>query len=149
MGEWTIHIDAPEGTLLEGSSEITKNLGKELGGIDGIAQLEPTITDRPTHIHLLGYALPFDERKATQGQMVAELRRRLRAHPSYKPSISIRNPLGGGEAGGFPIPANPPGPRLGPPGGDMPDTPGEAGAVPRLRRAGNALDHFHAVHADA
>jgi hydrophobic/amphiphilic exporter-1 (mainly G- bacteria), HAE1 family len=113
MGEWTIHIDAPEGTSLEGSSEIAKNLVNELGGIDGIAQLEPTITDRPTHIHLLGYALPFAERKATQDQMVAELRRRLKAHPSYKPSISIRNPLGGGEAGGFPISANLLGPDLG------------------------------------
>src|SRR5260370_5833353 len=135
MGEWTIHIDAPEGTSLEGSSEIAKNLVKELGGIDGIAQLEPTITDRPTHIHLLGYALPFDERKATQGQMVAELRRRLRAHPSYKPSISIRNPLGGGEAGGFPISANLLGPHLHRPAADSLEEPAEAQPRPHVRPA--------------
>src|SRR5581483_10558928 len=98
MGEWTIHIDTPEGTSLEGSSQIAKDLVKELDGIDGVAQLEPTITERPTHIHLLGYAKPYDERKATQAQIINELRRRLAAHPSYKPSISIRNPLGGGEA---------------------------------------------------
>jgi HAE1 family hydrophobic/amphiphilic exporter-1 len=103
MGEWTIHVDTPEGTSLEGSSQIAKDLVKELDGIDGVAQLEPTITERPTHIHLLGYAKPYDERKATQAQIINELRRRLAAHPSYKPSISIRNPLGGGEAGGFPI----------------------------------------------
>jgi HAE1 family hydrophobic/amphiphilic exporter-1 len=112
MGEWTIHIDTPEGTSLEGSTEVARSLVKELGGIDGIAQLEPTITDRPTHIHLLGYAQPFEVRKATQDQMIGELRRRLAAHPSYKPSISIRNPLGGGEQGGFPINVNLLGPDL-------------------------------------
>ncbi len=106
MGEWTIHIDTPEGTSLEGSTEVAKSLVKELSGIDGIAELEPTITDRPTHIHLLGFAKPFEERKVSQEQIVTELRRRLAAHPSYKPSITIRNPLGGGEQGGFPISAN-------------------------------------------
>src|SRR6478736_4318175 len=44
MGEWTIHIDTPEGTSLEGSAEIAKSLVKELSGIEGIAELEPTIT---------------------------------------------------------------------------------------------------------
>jgi HAE1 family hydrophobic/amphiphilic exporter-1 len=106
MGEWTIHIDTPEGTSLEGSTEVAKSLVKELSGIEGIAELEPTITERPTHIHLLGFATPFDERKVSQEQIVKELRRRLAAHPSYKPSITIRNPLGGGEQGGFPISAN-------------------------------------------
>ncbi len=106
MGEWTIHIDTPEGTSLEGSTEVAKSLVNELSGIDGIAELEPTITDRPTHIHLLGFAKPFEERKVSQDDIVKELRRRLAAHPSYKPSITIRNPLGGGEQGGFPISAN-------------------------------------------
>jgi HAE1 family hydrophobic/amphiphilic exporter-1 len=106
MGEWTIHIDTPEGTSLEGSTEVAKSLVKELSGIEGIAELEPTITERPTHIHLLGYATPFEERKVSEDDIVKELRRRLAAHPSYKPSITIRNPLGGGEQGGFPISAN-------------------------------------------
>ena len=106
MGEWTIHVDTPEGTSLEGSTGIAKALVQELSGVKGVAQLEPTITERPTHIHLLGYALPFDERKASQDQIVTELRRRLAAHPSYKPTISIRNPLGGGEGNAFPISAN-------------------------------------------
>ncbi|HWW84562.1 MAG TPA: efflux RND transporter permease subunit [Vicinamibacterales bacterium] len=105
MGEWTTHLDMPEGTSLEGSSEVAKTLVKEMSGIDGIAAIQPTITDRPTHIHLLAYALPYDDRKATQDQMITEMRRRLAAHPSYRPSITIRNPIGGGEQGGFPISA--------------------------------------------
>ena len=31
MGEWTIHVDTPEGTSLEGTSEIAKSLVKETG----------------------------------------------------------------------------------------------------------------------
>ena len=44
--------------------------------------------------------------------MVTEMRRRLAAHPGLKPSITNRNPLGGGESGGFPISANLLGPDL-------------------------------------
>jgi HAE1 family hydrophobic/amphiphilic exporter-1 len=105
MGEWTIHLDTPEGTSLEGSTEVAMSLVKELSGIEGVAHMEPTITDRPTHIHLLGYATPFESRKVTEEQILSELRRRLAAHPSYRPSITIRNPLGGGEQGGYPIAA--------------------------------------------
>jgi len=113
MGEWTIHIDTPEGTSLEGSSEIANRLMKELSGIEGVAQIEPMITERPTHIHLQGQALPYDERKVTSDEIITEMRRRLAAHPAMKPSISVRNPLGGGEGGGgFPINANLLGPDL-------------------------------------
>src|SRR5207248_3675798 len=81
--------------------------------VKGIAHLEPMITERPTHIHLQGQALPYDERKVTSEQIITELRRRLAAHPGMKPSVTVRNPLGGGEAGaGFPINANLLGPDL-------------------------------------
>ena len=75
-------------------------LVKELDGIEGVAQLQPTITDRPTHIHVLCWAQPIDERKVSQDWMVKQMRDRLKAHPSWKPSITVRNPLGGGEGGG-------------------------------------------------
>jgi HAE1 family hydrophobic/amphiphilic exporter-1 len=97
MGQFTIHLDAPEGTTLEGTEQIAKSLVRELSGIEGIATLQPTTNTRMTHIHLLGFLTPFEERKATMTQVVAELRRRLAAHPSYKPSVSPRSPLGGGE----------------------------------------------------
>src|SRR5947208_1023161 len=113
MAERTIHIDTPDGTSLKGSSDIAMNLVKELSDVKGIAQLEPMITERPTHIHLQGQALPYDERNVTSEQIITELRHRLAAHPAMKPSITVRNPLGGGEAGaGFPINANLLGPDL-------------------------------------
>ncbi len=39
MGEWTIHMDTPEGTSLEGTTEIVHQLHEELKGIEGVAQI--------------------------------------------------------------------------------------------------------------
>jgi hydrophobic/amphiphilic exporter-1 (mainly G- bacteria), HAE1 family len=119
MGEWTIHVDAPEGSSLAGTTEVAFKLLKELSGIEGVAAIEPSIgvsgmtASSPTHIHFLCQALPLDERKNTQAQIVTEMRRRLSAHPGYRPSITSRNALGSGEgAGGFAIAANILGPNL-------------------------------------
>ena len=118
MGEWIVHIDAPEGTSLAGTSEVAFKLLGELQGIEGVAQIEPSVgvsanLASPTHIHFLCQALPIDQRKHTQAQIITEMRRRLAAHPSYRPSISSRTALGSGEGtGGFAIAANILGPDL-------------------------------------
>ncbi len=109
MGEWIIHVDAPEGTSLQGTSEIAFNLVNELSGIEGVADIEPSVgvsanLSSPTHIHFLCQALPPDQRKNTQAQIITEMRKRLAAHPSYRPSISSRTALGSGEGNiSFPI----------------------------------------------
>jgi HAE1 family hydrophobic/amphiphilic exporter-1 len=103
MSEWTVHMDVPEGTSLEGTSEIAKMLVGELGNIEGLKDIEPSVTQRITHLHLLVHAKPLGERSISQAEMVQEMRRRLGAHPSFRPSLTVRNPLGGGETGGFPI----------------------------------------------
>ena len=119
MGEWTVHVDAPEGTSLEGTTEIAFKLLEELEGIEGVAQIEPSVAvsgmtgSSPTHIHFLCQALPIEERKNTQAQIITEMRHRLAAHPGYRPSISSRTALGSGEGtGGFAISANILGPDL-------------------------------------
>ena len=123
MGEWTIHMDAPEGTSLEGSQEIAFQVLKELQGIEGVAEIEPLVNpsggggggfgSNVTHIHFQCQALPIDERKHTQGEIIAEMRKRLAMHPAYRPSISSRNALGSGEGqGGYAISANMLGPDL-------------------------------------
>jgi hydrophobic/amphiphilic exporter-1 (mainly G- bacteria), HAE1 family len=118
MGEWTVHVDAPEGSSLEGTSEIAFKLLEELKGIEGVAQIEPSIgvtanAGSPTHIHFLCQALPIDQRKSTQAEIITEMRRRLASHQSYRPSISSRTALGSGEGtGGFAIAANILGPDL-------------------------------------
>ena len=119
MGDWTIHFDAPEGTSLEGTTEYAFKVAKDLEGIEGVSQIEPSIgvtgpgAGSSTHIHFLVQALPLDERKNTQAQMIAEMRRRLAAYPANKPSITSRNALGSGEGvGGYAISANMLGPDL-------------------------------------
>src|SRR4029077_9367849 len=67
MGEWTIHLDAPEGTSLDGTTDIAFKLLKDISGIEGVAQIEPSIgvsgPGSQTHIHFLCQALPLGERK--------------------------------------------------------------------------------------
>jgi len=85
MGEWTIHFDTPEGTSLAGTSEMGLQLLKELEGIEGVAQIVPSVgvigpgAGASTHMHFLCLALPIGERKNTQPQMIAEMRKRLAA----------------------------------------------------------------------
>src|SRR5207247_118031 len=43
MGEWTIHLDMPEGTSLAGTTENGLQLLRELIGIEGVAQIVPSI----------------------------------------------------------------------------------------------------------
>src|SRR5262245_9399897 len=43
MGEWTIHLDAPEGTALEGTQELAFRVLKEIEGIEGVAAIEPIV----------------------------------------------------------------------------------------------------------
>jgi HAE1 family hydrophobic/amphiphilic exporter-1 len=118
MGEWTVHIDAPEGTSLEGTTEIAFSLMDELSGIEGVAFIEPSVAvsayaGSPTHIHFLCQALPIEQRTNTQADIITEMRRRLASHPGYRPTISSRTALGSGEgAGGFAISANILGPDL-------------------------------------
>ena len=118
MGEWIAHLDAPEGTSLEGTTEIAFKLLKAVSGIEGVANIEPSIgvsggSGASTHIHLVCQALPIGQRKNTQADIINEMRRRLGAFPGYRPSITSRNALGSGEGtGGFAISANILGPDL-------------------------------------
>src|SRR3954447_20469425 len=58
MGEWTVHVDAPEGTSLAGTTEVAFKLLDELSGIEGVAQIEPSVgvsanAASPPPIHFL------------------------------------------------------------------------------------------------
>ena len=72
MGEWTIHLDAPEGTSLDGTTEVAFKLLKELSGIEGVAQIEPSIgvsgPGSQSHIHFLCQALPLGRAQEHAGR---------------------------------------------------------------------------------
>ncbi len=109
LGEWTVHMDAPEGTSVEGSEEMAFKILKEVQGIPGVGDIEPIVNpggsgasgggggSNVTHVHLNVQALPYDQRKQTQAQMIAEMRRRLAKYPAIRPSITSRSALGSGE----------------------------------------------------
>jgi len=109
MGEFTVHVDTPQGTSLEGTTEIAKNVVKELRGLEGVDHLSYLAgADRYTHFHVFFYLKPASERTVTQDQVIARARRILSRHPGGTPSVQPRNPLGGGGpgGGGFSISAN-------------------------------------------
>jgi len=125
LGEWTIHMDAPEGTSIEGSQEMAFKVLKDLEGIPGVADMEPLVNpggsgvvgggggSNVTHVHINVQAKPIEDRKETQAQMMAEMRHRLARYPAYRPSLTSRNALGSGEgAGGYGINLNIMGPDL-------------------------------------
>ena len=87
MGEWIVHLDAPEGTSLEGSTEVAFKLLKAVSGIEGVAHIEPSIgvsggSGAATHVHLICQAEPIEDRENTQAEMIDEMRRRLAAFPA-------------------------------------------------------------------
>jgi hydrophobic/amphiphilic exporter-1 (mainly G- bacteria), HAE1 family len=124
MGEWTAHMDSPEGTSLEGTEELAFRVLKDLQGIEGVASIEPVVNPSgagvaggggggATHFHFNFQALPVEQRTRSQSDMLKEVRQRLSKYPGSRPSISARNALGSGEGqGGFAISANILGPDL-------------------------------------
>jgi HAE1 family hydrophobic/amphiphilic exporter-1 len=127
MGEWTAHMDAPEGTSLAGTEELAFRVLKDLQGLDGVAEIEPLVNpggsgaagggggggSPTTHFHFNFIAVPVDQRKRTQSEIIREVRQRLSKYVANRPSISARNALGSGEGqGGFAISANMMGPDL-------------------------------------
>ncbi len=97
MSEFTVHADTPQGTSLEGTTEIARNLVKEIGEQEGVSHIGYIAgADRYTHFHVMFYLLPVAERTVTQEQVTARVRKILAAHPAYASSVQTRNPLGTG-----------------------------------------------------
>jgi HAE1 family hydrophobic/amphiphilic exporter-1 len=113
MGEFTVHVDTPQGTSLEGTTEIARDMVKEISQQEGVANVYYLAgADRYTHYHVFFYLVPQVERKVTTDQVIARVRRILAKHPGANPVVQARNPLSGGGAGGSSIQANLRGPDL-------------------------------------
>jgi HAE1 family hydrophobic/amphiphilic exporter-1 len=117
MGDFTVHIDTPEGSSIEATHDVANDMAKRLRPIPGIDHMEQEIFQRANHVHLRVQLLPLGERKVSQDEIVAQFRQILADFPSNRSSVSVRTPLGGGEGGGgsgggYPIAANILGPDL-------------------------------------
>jgi len=101
MGEFVVHVDTPQGTSLEGTTDIARQIVKEIGDQDGVSSVSYLAgADRYTHFHVFFYLLPLDQRSVTQDQVVARIRRVLSRHPGANPTVVPRSPLSGGGGGG-------------------------------------------------
>ena len=97
MNEFTVHADTPQGTSIEGTTEIARNVVKEIGELEGVSQMAYIAgADRYTHFHVQFYLQPSNERSVTQAEIMTQVRRVLAKHPAFAASIVGRNPLGGG-----------------------------------------------------
>src|SRR5262249_40050626 len=106
MGDFQLVIDTPEGTSLPGTEKVLVDLTPQLLGIEGIAHVMPTVSGRVTHSHIFIQLQPRGERRLTQEQIAAKVRGLMAAHPSYKPTIVMRTPIGGGESAAYPLQVN-------------------------------------------
>jgi len=112
MGEFTAHIDTPQGTSLEGTKEIAGQVVKEIGGQEGVARVTYLSgADRVNHFHIFFYLKPSDERDVSQEEVMTRVRQVLARHPGLAPAITAKNPLGGGN-GNFAIQATLQGPDM-------------------------------------
>ena len=114
MGEFQLVIDTPEGTSLKGMEKTVLELTPQLLAVPGIAHVMPTIFERVNHSHIFIQLKPFGERKETQEQVAAGVRKIMLEHPAFKPTIVMRTPIGGGETASYPIQLNLMGPELRP-----------------------------------
>jgi hydrophobic/amphiphilic exporter-1 (mainly G- bacteria), HAE1 family len=106
MGEFTVHADTPQGTSLEGTTDIARQIVQEISDQPGVARVTYLAgADRYTHFHVFFYLVPASERSVTQDEVVRRVRRILAKHPGNNPIVTPRNPLGGGGPGGTGIQA--------------------------------------------
>ncbi len=103
QSEFQLVIDAPEGTSLAGMEKIVNGLTPKLLAIEGVAHVMPTIFERVNHSHIFVLLKPVNERRVTQDQVADSVRHLMASYPSYKPTINIKTPLGGGETLFYPI----------------------------------------------
>ena len=112
QGEFTAVVDGPEGTSLEGMTEIVLNLSKEILAVPGVLHVVPTVQERPNHSHMQVTLKDRKDRDLSQEQIATRVRALLAEHPAYKPTVMEPSALGGGEQGGSPISVNLLGPDL-------------------------------------
>ena len=61
MAEFTVHADTPQGTSIEGTTEIAQNVVREIGEQEGVSHVTYLAgADRYTHFHVFFYLLPVD-----------------------------------------------------------------------------------------
>jgi HAE1 family hydrophobic/amphiphilic exporter-1 len=98
-------IDTPEGTSMEGTAEVDKQIADELWKYKdlGIKHLRPTINTKVNHSHTTVILVDPTQRKLTNVQIAERMRSLYPTFFQYQPRINIPSALGGGETQNYPI----------------------------------------------
>jgi len=113
MGQLTLHADAAPGISLEGTAAIARDMVKEFGEQEGVAEVQYQVgsTSRATHIHVFVYLKPITERVSSQAAVMERMRKLMASRPGLSAIVAGKAALGGGEAD-FAIMANLMGPDM-------------------------------------
>jgi len=112
QGEFTIHVDLPEGLSLEGLTKFVNEIEPKLQKLPELDHLLTQSSDRLNHVHFTPNLAPLDKRKITTQEAGAAARKIFEQVPQARQKIGYPSALGGGEAQGFPIQVQLLGPEL-------------------------------------
>src|SRR5499426_160900 len=112
QGEFTIHVDLPEGLSLAGLTKFVDEIEPKLQKLPELDHLLTQSSDRLNHVHFTPNLAPLDKRKITTQEAGAAARKIFEQVPQARQKIAFPSALGGGESLGFPIQAQLLGPEL-------------------------------------
>ena len=112
QGEFTIHVDLPEGLSLTGLTKFVDEIEPRLQKLPELDHLLTQSSERLNHVHFVPNLVELDKRKISTQEAAAAARKIFEQVPQARQKIAFPSALGGGESLGFPIQAQLLGPEL-------------------------------------
>jgi HAE1 family hydrophobic/amphiphilic exporter-1 len=112
QGEFTIHVDLPEGLSLQGLTAFVDEIEPKLRTLPELDHLLTQSSDRLNHVHFTPNLIDLDKRTVSSQEAAAVARKIFEQVPRARQKIAFPSALGGGESLGFPIQVQLLGPEL-------------------------------------
>jgi HAE1 family hydrophobic/amphiphilic exporter-1 len=103
QGEFTIHVDLPEGLSLQGLTKFVDEIEPKLQQLPELDHLLTQSSERLNHVHFIPNLVDLDKRKISTQEAAAIARNIFEQVPQARQKIAFPSALGGGESMGFPI----------------------------------------------
>ncbi|MGH9935420.1 MAG: efflux RND transporter permease subunit, partial [Blastocatellia bacterium] len=113
QGEFTMHVDLPEGLSLQGLTKFVDEIEPKLQKLPELDHLLTQSSERLNHVHFVPNLVELDKRKISTQEAAAAARKIFDQIPQARQKIAFPSALGGGESLGFPIQVQLLGPELG------------------------------------
>ncbi len=103
QGEFTIHVDLPEGLSLAGLTKFVDEIEPKLQKLPELDHLLTQSSERLNHVHFIPNLIELDKRTISTQEAAAVARKIFEEAPQARQKIAFPSALGGGESLGFPI----------------------------------------------